>query len=166
MSANKESIFELLAIEPTANYLTVLHHYIDRINPNNPNEWWKRPTLEAVYLHFCLINNEAKFTEYYTHYSKGHLDLFLSQNPVPKTMAEGARHLLTWIRAKVMEQELLKTQGLNTAPEAVLVTATDTSESEIKHSNYTRYRFMPTNRRPPTRPVHDDVLIKTSAVAI
>lgn len=151
MSANQQSIYDLLGIKASDQYLGVLHQYIDKINPNAVNTWWLRPTREELLLHFSLINTPAKYAEYYQHWRAGQLDQFFDKNPIPKTLAQGAGQILSWVKAKTLEQELLRSSGLCFAPEPEV----ESDDAAEPASYLTKTRFMPSGRRPPTRRVRE-----------
>jgi|GEM_PF-5349031 len=153
MSANRQSIFDLLAIKATDQYLTVLHHYIDKINPNAVNNWWLRPNREDVLLHFSVINNQDKYTDYYQHWRKGQLSQYFDKHPVPNTLSKGAGQILSWVKAKAMEQELLRSAGLSFAPG----TEDDSAYVAEPVSFLTKTRFIPSGRRPPTRRAREEI---------
>lgn len=152
MSADRQSIYDLLAIKPTDKFLTVLHHYIDKINPNTTNEWWMRPTRESVILHFSLISNAEKYAEYYQHFIHGELNHYFEKNPVPNTLVKGAGQILSWVKAKAMEQELLRASGLSSALED---TPDDKPHTPEPVQYLTKTRFIPTGRRPPGKRIRD-----------
>lgn len=142
MSTSQKTIYSLLGIRPTPNYLTVLRCYIERINPNVDQ------LREELWLHFTLVNNATRHADYYQHVVNGQLEAYLSRHPIPQTMAQSNGQILSWVKAKIMEQELLKTPAYARAVEDEAAT--------LALSYLTKTRFRPEHRRPPTRRTHEE----------
>lgn len=142
MSSNRQSIYDLLSLEPSDNFLSVLSQYIDKINPKAVEKYWERPLRETIMLHFCLVNSPEKLHDYYQHYAQGQLDSYLDKHPVPQSLAEGAGQMMSWFKAMILKHELMRSPVQEPPLEP------DAKPAPIQH--YNKHRFMPTNRRPPT----------------
>ncbi|MGQ3891906.1 hypothetical protein [Legionella sp. CNM-4043-24] len=158
MSTNRQSIYDLLAMPASDSFLKVLHRYIDKVNPSSGQNYWTRPTREDIMLHFCLVNTEEKHRDYYEHWRRGELDQYFRDHPVPKSWAMGVGQVLSWVRAKTMEQEMLRAAGLSFVPDD-----DEVADKPAPVHFHTKTRFMPLDRRPPTRRMREKEETVTTA---
>lgn len=152
-----DTLFTLLEMEPVDDFRAVLRRYIEKINPHD-YVWWRHPVPETVQLHFCVANTPQKLHAYFTHHKAGTLEDWLEHHPVPGTLAEGAREILPWVRAKALLHRLDRE-----APPVV----TDETLVQAPLASLTRSRFMPQGRKPPSRTpavsLRDDASLSSSA---
>lgn len=136
-----DTLFTLLEMEPVDDFRAVLRRYIEKINPHD-HVWWRHPVPETLMLHFCVANTPMKLHAYVTQLKAGTLEDWLVHHPVPKTLAEGAREILPWVRAKAL---------LHRMDREVPVVVAEEAQVQKTLAPLTRSRFMPKDRRPPSR---------------